>query len=132
MATELETWEAVLRKIFHELDDVLEEKYGALFPVNPVRARHGTTDNPEYSGLFDIGASFSAGFGSEYGEGYVIQIRWATLNKVPDDVKMEAEKIVVEHLGRRLPEEFPGRNLRVVRDGGLMKIVGNLSLEGMS
>ncbi|MFZ2656227.1 MAG: hypothetical protein WAX69_14950 [Victivallales bacterium] len=128
MATELEIWEENLRNIFHELDLILEDRYGSLFPVNPVRAQHGTTDNPEYSGLFDVGASFSAGFGSQYGEGYVVQIRWATLKKVPDVARKEAEAIVEFHLNKRLPEVFPGKKLSVVRDGTLMKIVGDLSL----
>ncbi len=129
MATELEIWEENLRKIFSELDHILEEKYGSLFPLNPVRAQHGRTNNPEDSGLFDVGAAYSAGFGSEYGEGYVIEIRWATLTPVPEETRKEAELIVEEYLGKRLPEKFPGKQLRVVRDGTLMKIIGNLSLE---
>jgi len=129
MATELEIWEENLRNIFQELDHVLEDKYGSQFPVNPVRARRGATNNPEDSGLFDVGAAFSAGFGSQYGEGYVVEIIWATLKAVPDAIRKEAESIVEVHLNKRLPEVFPDKNLKVVRDGTLMKIIGNLSLK---
>jgi hypothetical protein len=128
MATELEIWEGRLRKIFKEINDVLEEKYCGIFPLNPVRARHGTTSDPESDGLFDVGATYSTGLGSKYGEGYVIEVRWATLSKIPETLVMESESIVENILNSRLPEEFPGKNLRVVHDGDVMKIVGDLSL----
>jgi hypothetical protein len=128
MATELEIWEGRLRKIFKEIDVVLEEKYGGFFPLNPVRARHGTTSDPENDGLFDVGATYSTGLGSRYGEGYVIEVRWATLSKIPETLVMESESAVENILNSRLPEEFPGKNLRVVHDGDVMKIVGDLSL----
>ncbi|HCE44611.1 MAG TPA: hypothetical protein DET40_13780 [Lentisphaeria bacterium] len=129
MATELETWEESLRNIFYELDHILEDRYGSTFPLNPVRAGHGATNNPEDSGLFDVGAAFSAGFGSRHGEGYVIETRWATLKPVPEETRKEAESIVEAYLNRRLPEVFPGKNLQVVRDGTLLKIIGDLSLK---
>ena len=129
MATELEIWEVKLRKIFKEINDVLEEKYGGLFPLNPVRARHGTTSDPESDGLFDVGATYSTGIGSMYGEGYVIEIRWATLKPVPEEMGKEAEAIAENILNKRLLTEFPGKNLKVVHDGDVMKIVGDLSLE---
>ncbi|MFA6567985.1 MAG: hypothetical protein WCS96_07210 [Victivallales bacterium] len=128
MATELETWEGKLRKIFKEIDAVLEEKYGSFFPRNPVRARHGSTSSPESDGLFDVGAAYSTGLGSAYGEGYAVEVRWATLSQIPENLRIESESIVENILNRRLPDEFPGKNLKVVRDGTVMKIVGNLSL----
>ena len=128
MATELEIWEEKLRKIFKEANDVLEEKYGSLFPLNPVRANHGTTSDPESDGLFDVGATYSTGLGSKYGEGYVVEIRWATLRSVPEEMQKEAEAIVEDILNKRLPDEFPGKNLKVLHDGDLIKIVGDLSI----
>ena len=128
MATELEIWEEKLRKIFKEANDVLEEKYGSLFPLNPVRAKHGTTSDPESDGLFDVGATYSTGLGSKYGEGYVVEIRWATLRSVPEEMQKEAEAIVEDILNKRLPDEFPGKNLKVLHDGDLIKIVGDLSI----
>ena len=115
MATELEMWEGKLRKIFKEINDVLEEKYGSLFPLNPVRARHGTTSDPESDGLFDVGATYSTGLGSKFGEGYVIEVRWATLKPVPEEMQKEAGAIAEKILNNRLAEEFPGKNLEVVQ-----------------
>ncbi|OGV37932.1 MAG: hypothetical protein A2X48_01300 [Lentisphaerae bacterium GWF2_49_21] len=129
MATELEIWEGKLGGIFNEIDHLLEDRYGSLFPLHPVRPKRGRTANPESDGLFDVGASFTAGFGSAHGQGYVIEIRWSTLSKVSDDMKSEAENIIINVLGRRLPEEFPGRALKVVRDGHVLKITGDLSLD---
>ncbi len=129
MATELEIWEGKLRNIFKEINDVLEGKYGSLFPLNPVRARHGSTSDPESDGLFDIGATYSTGIGSRYGEGYVIEIRWATLKTVPEEMQKDAEAITESILNSRLQDEFPGKNLKVVHDGDLMKITGDLSLK---
>jgi hypothetical protein len=128
MASELEIWEEKLRKIFKEANDVLEEKYDGLFPLNPVRAKHGTTSDPESDGLFDVGATYSTGLGSKYGEGYVVEVRWATLRSVPEEMQKEAEAIVEDILNKRLPDEFPGKNLKVLHDGDLMKIVGDLSI----
>lgn len=128
MATELEIWEWKLRKVFKIINDVLEDKYGSLFPLNPVRARHGTTSDPECDGLFDVGATYSTGLGSKYGEGYVIEVRWATLKPVPDEMRKDAEAIAESILNNSLPNEFPGKNLKVVHDGDIMKIVGDLSL----
>lgn len=129
MATELEKWEEKLRNVFKEIDHILEEKYGGEFPRNPVRAQRGATSNPESDGLFDVGATYSAGFGSKFGEGYVIETRWATLKPVPTELEKEAEKIVEKVLNDKLHSEFPGKNLKVVRDGEILKIVGDLSLK---
>ncbi len=128
MPTELEIWEAKLKKIFGEIDNLLEDRYGSLFPLHPVRPKRGSTSNPEFDGLFDVGASFTAGFGSRHGEGYVIQISWSTLVNVSEQIRGEAQKIALEHLQLRLPEEFPGKDLKVVQDGKVMKIIGDLSL----
>lgn len=128
MATELEIWEGKLRKIFKEINDFLEGKYGALFPLNPVRPRHGTTSDPECDGLFDVGATYTTGLGSKHGEGYVIDVRWATLTPVPDEMRKYAEAVTESILNKRLSSEFPGKKLKVVHDGDIMKIVGDLSL----
>ncbi|MCX6983963.1 MAG: hypothetical protein NT118_04310 [Lentisphaerae bacterium] len=77
---------------------------------------------------FDVGATYSTGLGSKYGEGYVVEVRWATLSKIPAPMIIESESIAETILDSRLPEEFPGKNLRVVHDGDVMKIVGDLSL----
>lgn len=128
MATALEEWEKKLKVIFDEIDAVLEARYGALFVRKPIRPPSGSACNPQHDGLFDIGASYTAGFGSVYGEGYVVEIRWVTLDEVPGDVKLEAEVIAEDILNKRLPEQFPGKTLKVVHDVSGMKISGDLGL----
>ena len=127
----VESWENSLKILFDEIDDALEEKYGKLFPLHPSRARRGTTSSREQDGLFNVGASFSAGFGSRYGRGYVIDIDMVTLSTVPTDVRELVYNDVVIMLRTMLPERFPGRELNVERDGRIFKIFGDLSLGEM-
>ena len=128
MPTELEAWEKKLRVILKEIDAVLEQRYGAIFPRKPVRPPAGSTCNPQYDGLFDIDAAYTIGLGSCYGEGYVVEIRWVTLSEVPDNIKQEAAAIAENILNQRLPDAFPGKNMRVVHDISGMKIIGDLAL----
>lgn len=121
-------WESRLKKIFIKLDEYLEEKYGRRYPLHPVRAQRGSTANNAYDGLFNVGASFSAGIGSEYGPGYVVEVRMVTLSHIPAKVRAKIEEDVVECLKRELPIEFPERELQVARDGEIYKIFGDLSL----
>jgi hypothetical protein len=78
--------------------------------------------------LFNVGATFSAGYGSEYGKGYVVEIDMVTLTYVPDDVSSKIEIEVLEMIRDRLPKYFPERNLKVRKDGNVIKIFGDLSL----
>ena len=123
----LEEWENILKKVFDEIDEALENRYGSRFPLHPARPFHGSTSSREQDGLFDVGASFSAGFGSKYGRGYVIDIDMVTLKSVPDDLKEQIERDVVRMLREKLPLYFPGRSLTVKRDGNIFKILGDLS-----
>lgn len=129
MPTELEIWEKKLKIILDEIDAGLEKKFGALFPCKPVRPPVGDTANPQYSGLFEVQSTYTAGFGSNYGEGYVVEIRWVTFDEVPENIKREGDAVAEEMLNKRLPEVFPGKNLKVVHDVSGMKIVGDLSLK---
>ena len=81
---------------------ILEDKYGHLYPLHPSRAQRGATANKEHDGLFNVGASFSAGFGSEHGSGYIVEIRMATLSHVPIDVRKQIEKDVIKVLNTEL------------------------------
>ena len=121
-------WESKLKKIFVRLDEYLEEKYGRRYPLHPVRPQRGSTANNAYDGLFNVGASFSAGIGSEHGPGYVIEVRMVTLSNIPAKIRAEIEDFVVEYLKCELPVEFPGKELHVAQDGEIFKIYGDLSL----
>ncbi|MBM4155278.1 MAG: hypothetical protein FJ221_09660 [Lentisphaerae bacterium] len=123
-----EAWEARLREVLARIDAELERDFGSRLPRHPVRPRHGATSQPESDGLFDVGAAFSAGFGSAGGPGYVVDFRIATLSRVPAALRHEIEDRAIARLRAALPAAFPGRRLEVVRDGDAWKIVGDLGL----
>ena len=119
-------WEKKLKAIFDSIDDELEETYGDRYPLRSARAKHGTTSNKEHDGLFRIGASFSAGFGSKHGRGYIVEVRMVTAKAVSDSVRREIEDRVVARLREALSRAFPDRDLRVSLDGHVYKIHGDL------
>ncbi len=121
-------WEKTLKGVFDGIDRELEAEYGSRYPLHPSRPKHGATSNPEADGLFNIGAAFSAGFGSEHGPGYVVEIRLSTMKRVPDAVRAEIKQKVFQALEKRLPEAFPNRKLHVTEEGHIIRIHGDLSL----
>jgi len=122
-------WEETLKSVFDAIDAELEAGYGNDYPLHPSRPKRGVTANPEDDGLFNVGAAFSAGFGSKYGPGYVVEIRLATLNHVPEDVQAEIKEKVFQGLEKRLPQAFPGKELHVSEENGIIRIYGDLSLD---
>mgnify|MGYP006296314067 CR=1 FL=1 len=124
----LSSFDKKLKALFDETDDYLEEKYGGMYPLHPARAKRGATANKEADGLFNVGASFSAGYGSEHGRGYVLDVDMVTLSNVSDEKEEEIEEDAVQFIRRKLPEYFPDRDLQVHRDGRTFKISGDLSL----
>ncbi len=121
-------WERKLSELFDKIDAELEAAYGDRYPLHPARAMQGKTANPEHDGLFNVGAAFSAGYGSQHGSGYVVRLRVVTLSKVPKPIIEEMENLIVERLREELPKVFPNRNIKVTRDGPIFKIHGDLSL----
>ena len=126
--TKLERWDDQLKKIFDEINDELEAEYGDRGRRHPNRPPHGATSNREDDGLFDLGAAFSVGIGSQHGPGYVVQARIATLDSVPAEKQEQFETEVIRRLKKKLPAAFPGVKLFVDRDGPVYKIHGDLSL----
>lgn len=122
-------WEETLKSVFDALDLELENEYRGRYELHPSRPEHGVTANPEDDGLFNVGAAFSAGFGSKYGPGYVVEIRLATLRKVPQEVRDEIKAKVFQGLEKRLPAAFPGKKLHVSEENGIIRIHGDLSLD---
>jgi len=124
----VEEWEAKLNELLKRVDNALENKFGKLHARHPARPPHGSTANPQHDGLFRVTASFTPGFGSALGKGYVIQLDQVTLKKLPaqqlEDIRHYALRLIQEGL----EEALPGRGLAVKRDGNLWKIVGDLSL----
>lgn len=126
--TRLEAFEDTLHGVLSEIDGALEERWGARWPLHPARPPRGTAANPQYDGLFRVTASFSAGFGSTLGPGYVFRVELSTLRNVPPEVRAEIEEEAARLLRAGLARAFPGRDLRVDRDGSVYKIHGDLSL----
>ena len=121
-------WEKKLKHVFDEIDLQLEQEYGDRFPLHPSRPSEGATSNPEMDGLLNIGASYSAGFGSAYGPGYVVDIRLSTLKRIPAALKSELRERVQAMLTEKLPNAFPGKILQVDKERDHLRIHGDLSL----
>jgi hypothetical protein len=125
----VEEWERRLDSILQDVDQELEARFGELYNLHPVRPANGETGNGQYDGLFRITASFTAGFGSDAGPGYVLTIGFATLEPVSAANRATIEQEAITRLRARLPEVFPGRTLSLIRDGAVWKIAGDLSLD---
>lgn len=120
--------EKKMKSLFDEIDDILEERYHDSWLLHPNRQKRGMCANKEADGLFNVGASFSAGFGTNYGRGYVIDVSISTLEHIPFSVKETIYKEVSFLIQERLPVFFPERKLEVVKDGAVYKIIGDFSL----
>lgn len=125
---EVQQFESELKALFDTIDDELERTYAGAFPLHPARPPRGSSSNPEADGLFNVGASFSAGYGSDTGRGYVVEIRLSTLSHVDAATRAEIEAYTATRLRELLAARMGERRLEVVRDGSLLKIVGDLSL----
>lgn len=124
-----EQWERRLKAIFDLIDQELEAEYGKDWPLHPARPPEGATSNPEADGLFNVGAAFSAGYGSPEGPGYLVEIRFSTLAQVAPEVRSAIRHYVLRRLREELPRIFPGRDLQISESGNKLKIYGNLRLD---
>jgi len=124
----LVAWERQLNDLLNRLDVELEQKYGDRYPLHPARPRHGTTHNPSQSGLFNVVADFTGGFGSERGAGYLLDVDMVTLTEVPDELEEQILEEVIARLREELPAVFPGKELHISRDGHSFKLHGDLGL----
>jgi hypothetical protein len=50
------------------------------------------------------------------------------LHRVPEELQEKIEDEVINLLEQQLPKSFPGKDLKVARDGKVYKIFGNLDL----
>ncbi len=128
MNSKLAQWEGKLSHILREIDVKLEKQYGAIWPLHPARPSKGTAANPQYDGLFRLTASFSAGYGSRLGPGYILRIEMVTLHKIPDDKRKAIEDEAVEMVRTGLKTTFPSRHLSLEKDGSVYKIFGDLDI----
>ena len=126
--TSLEAFEDTLHGVLSEIDGALEERWGARWPLHPARPPRGAAANPQYDGLFRVTASFTAGYGSKWGPGYLFRVEFSTLSDVPEADREAIEDEAAGLLRAGLARAFPGRDLRVDRDVAGYKIHGDLSL----
>ncbi len=129
MNPKLARWEAKLDSLLHAIDIKLETKYGQNWPLHPARPQSGTAANPQYDGLFRLTASFSAGYGSRLGAGYILRIEIVTLHTIPGDEREAIESMAVRMVRAGLKKTFPNRHLSIERDGSAYKIFGDLDLD---
>ena len=122
-------WERKLKTVFDEIDNALEDEFGRKHNLHPARPERGATSSPSMDGLINVGASFSAGYGSTLGPGYVVSIRFSTLERVSEELKLEARDQVEALLEEKLPIAFPGKELHVARELNHLRIHGDLSLD---
>ena len=121
-------FETKLKRLFDTIDDELEEEYGGRYRLHPSRPERGRTSNKAHDGLFNLGATFTPGYGSKLGRGYIVQVDLVTLENVPSDVRSSIEERVADLVNAKLPYYFPHRRLRVDRDRSTFKIHGDLRL----
>ncbi|MDR1837111.1 MAG: hypothetical protein LBQ89_05575 [Treponema sp.] len=117
-----------IKKLFDEVDNYIEDLYGDRYKLHPLRPVRGKTANPEADGLFNIGAIFTPGFGSDLGRGYLIDVAMSTLEKVDECVRREIYGAAAQKVIELLPLHFPERELTVRRDRNHFKIQGDFSL----
>ena len=117
-----------MKRLFDEVDGFIEDLYGGRYALHPMRPMRGETSNPEADGLFNIGAVFTPGYGSELGRGYLIDVSMSTLEKVDEDVRCEIYEATADKVRELLPLHFPERELTVRRDRNHFKIQGDFGL----
>ncbi|NCN04621.1 MAG: hypothetical protein GW949_03210 [Spirochaetales bacterium] len=124
----MQAFDKRMKEMFDEIDDVLEEKYGNRYPIHPNRPTRGATSNKAADGLFNVGVQFTAGYGSELGRGYTVDMNIATLENIPENEREDLLLFTVELIQEKLPIFFPEKNLTCARDRNLFKILGNFQL----
>jgi hypothetical protein len=124
----VEAWEEKLNRLLRDVITALELEFGDVVDRHPSRPAHGETPNPQNDGLFRITATFTPGFGSHWGKGYVLDIEPVTLQRFPSEVWSVVESKACQMIQEGLEAIFPGRGLELKRDGVSWKIIGDLSL----
>ena len=117
-----------MKELFDEVDHHIEDLYGDMYNLHPVRPKRGETSNPEADGLFNVGAVFSPGFNSRLGRGYIIEKKILTLDHVDPLERRKIYEVTADKVRELLPKYFPGREFSVECDGKRFRILGDFSL----
>jgi len=123
-----EQLEADLERLCSALDNYLEDLYEGFFSLHPNRLRRGSGANPSFDGIFSTSISFTLGYGSVYGRGYIVAISVRTLAHVSAQQMEEINNRAFVFIGNNLSRYLPERQLEIVKDGKLLKIIGDFSL----
>jgi hypothetical protein len=121
----VQEWERNLGMIFDEIDDYLEDVFGDKYRLHPARPARGKTSSKGHDGLFNVGATFTAGFGSKYGRGYAVEVDMVTLESVPREVQLKIEADVMRLLREKIDTYMPDRRVSIDKDGNVIKIHGD-------
>ncbi|AHH10252.1 hypothetical protein bcCo53_000095 [Borrelia coriaceae] len=120
-----EKFENVLFNICLNVDFVLEYEFGNAYEVHPSRLPRGKAANGLLDGLFRVTTSFTLGYGSKFGRGYLIIIEIITLDIVDVEFSNRVIERGIEIFGEKLKEKFPERKLSIVYDINVYKIIGD-------
>ena len=125
----VEEWEEKLNQLLRRVTVQLEERFSDFALRHPARLPHGAIANPQNDGLFRITATFTPGFGSQLGKGYVLTIEPVTLERFRQEDWQQIEDFACAQIRAGLEAALPGCGLTLQRDGQIWKIVGDLSLD---
>ncbi len=128
MDTRTEEMEHKLFVAMEHTDAEMERRYGDRFELHPARLPHGKAASRQYDGLFSLSAGFSAGFGSQFGPGYALDLRLVTLEAVPEDFRAQFEEEAIAFLQKELDQTMPERKMKIVKDVNGWKIVSDLHI----
>ncbi len=123
-----EELENELANLCRSLDNHLEDKYGQKYRIHPNRLKRGTGSNPRFDGLFSTSIAFSLGYGSKTGRGYIVEVDIRTLDRVTEEDKNNINEDAFNYIKDNLKVYLPERELELVKDGSVMKIIGDFSL----
>ncbi|AHH03052.1 Hypothetical protein BHY_0101 [Borrelia nietonii YOR] len=120
-----EEFENALFNICLDVDCVLENEFGSSYKVHPNRPSRGRTANGLLDGLFRVTTSFTLGYGSKFGRGYLIIIEIITLDIVDVEFSNRVIERGIKVFDEKLKEKFPGKKLSIVYDINVYKIIGD-------
>ncbi|BCR21540.1 hypothetical protein [Borrelia sp. HM] len=120
-----EKFENELFNICLDVDYILENEFGSFYEIHPSRPSRGSASNGILDGLFRVTTSFTLGYGSKFGRGYLIIIEIITLNVVDEEFTNKVIKRGIKVFAEKLKEKFPEKNLSIVYDINVYKIIGD-------
>ncbi|BCR19048.1 hypothetical protein BmHoA_00097 [Borrelia miyamotoi] len=120
-----EKFENALFNICLDVDYVLEDEFGSFYEIHPNRPSRGRSANGILDGLFRVTTSFTLGYGSKFGRGYLIIIEIITLNIVDKEFSSRVMERGIKIFGDKLKEKFPDKKLSIVHDINVYKIIGD-------